>query len=406
MAKQIGKRERSRGKSGAGTFFLGIFLGIILGIGAVAGIGAFAYFKVSPNWINKTFKTDIDLGYDELNKSTVSDLISHATHLAKNIDTYSMNDLEKDFGVKVDDNISGIDITDLKDVGFTKLQSAIEDKFKNISAEELKNVVDLSSIENILNDKNTYYINGDKLYFDEAKTELVENFKYEVEETNGVTKVKVKKATFDLESDGTVKIELKYLPLTVAMSDFTNNLGENLTVGELRTEYKVNLPAYFDNEWTINEISSKINDIEIYKILELKKSGNKYYKDENNNNIMDANEVSNVLNAVAETKIGQMSSKIKSLSVGDLFDSTERTGVLSLIPATTTVDQIPTELQNVINNRDLRDLAGAGVVTIDETTLNKEIKVGGIAITGYETKTFGDLKVDEAVDIFGTLLDD
>ena len=69
--------RREKRKSGSfGSFVFGSFFGFLLCIGALVGIGCFAYFKVSPAWINKTFNTNIDLGNEEINDKTLKDLVS------------------------------------------------------------------------------------------------------------------------------------------------------------------------------------------------------------------------------------------------------------------------------------------------------------------------------------------
>ena len=124
MAKK--EKDKTR-KSGAGKFFLGTFIGFILCLALLAGIGTFAYFKVSVKWINDTFKTEIDLGNEELNGKTIKEFINSAVNLSQNVDTYTLNNLKSDFGIDVGDKLMGIDISDLKDVAFNDLPDAMED---------------------------------------------------------------------------------------------------------------------------------------------------------------------------------------------------------------------------------------------------------------------------------------
>ena len=115
MGKRIGEIERKyKRRSGLGQFFLGTFIGILLGIGALVGLGALAYFKATPQWINNTFKTNIDLGSDELNKITLSQAVNKALYISNNSDKYSLADFEKDFGYKLPKTIKGINIEKLK----------------------------------------------------------------------------------------------------------------------------------------------------------------------------------------------------------------------------------------------------------------------------------------------------
>ena len=109
MGKSLTKSERKSRKSGVGAFFGGTFVGFLLGLAAIAGICVFAYFKVSPEWLNKTFKTDINLGSEQANKVTLSDVVSSAMSILSNTSTYTLNDLNKDLGVEVPDKLLGID---------------------------------------------------------------------------------------------------------------------------------------------------------------------------------------------------------------------------------------------------------------------------------------------------------
>ena len=117
----MARREKVKGRAGA--FWGGTFIGFLLTLALLAGVGCLIYFKASAKSINKTFKTDINLGSDELNSKTLSDLVADISGIVKNKETYSINDLEKDFGITISDNLMGIKIDDLKSVGLTKLGS-------------------------------------------------------------------------------------------------------------------------------------------------------------------------------------------------------------------------------------------------------------------------------------------
>ena len=265
MAKK--EKDKTR-KSGAGKFFLGTFIGFILCLALLAGVGTFAYFKVSVKWINNTFKTEIDLGNEELNGKTIKEFINGAINLGQNVDTYTLNNLKADFGIDVGDKLMGIDITDLKDVAFNKLPEAMEDKLSNISADELKDVLDTSDMDNIIEKNVTYYVSGSRLYKDESHNTKA-GFEYKVKVEDGVTKVIVKDVEFIAE-DGEVEITLKYLPLTNAISDYIDTLGENLTLKELKDDFGVALPDYMnkiDENTTINELGDAIDNLYLADML-------------------------------------------------------------------------------------------------------------------------------------------
>lgn len=258
-------------KSGVGKLFLGIFLGFLLCLGIIFGVGWYAYKNVSIQWINKTFKTDINVS-DEVNNKTIEELILSASGALNNIDTYTLNDLKKDFGLSVDDKLMGIDITDLKDVPIKEISNKAQDKFSNISADELKDVVDLTDMNLILNKTNTYYVYGDKLYTDELHTKEVNKNDISYKLTS--TTVEIKGQTRTIEA-GKVSFELRYLPLTKAFGDFMNTMGDKITVGELvdkENGFGVELPEYLHNTSekrakTINELSDVVNNLYLAEFL-------------------------------------------------------------------------------------------------------------------------------------------
>jgi len=271
----MARKERVKGRAGA--FWGGTFIGFLLTIALLAGIGCLIYFKASVKTINKTFKTDISLGSDELNGKTINQLVADVSGIVKNKDTYSINDLQNDFGLKVEDTLFGIKIDDLKSVGLSKLPDAIEKKFGSISANELRSVSGMNLEEemgHILKQTSTYYYNSaeNKLYEKlEGSTYSKEvAFEYEIIEEDSVKKVVTKDHKTTIE-DGVVQIELWYLPLTSALGDFTANMGTNLTLKVLEDDFGIKLPSFFNNvdkaNTTINELEAAINTLYIADFL-------------------------------------------------------------------------------------------------------------------------------------------
>lgn len=344
MSKKIGTIQRKSRGTSAKSFFFGSFVGFILCLALLAGAGCFAYFKVSPYWLNKTFKTDIDLGNDEINKKTLRDYVNGAIGLAQNIDTYTLADLKEDFGIEIKNEMFGLDITELKSVGISELPDAIKEKFSSISADELRNVISLDDMSKILNKKNTYYYNSvdNKLYknFDGTNYTNEVTFKYAVSSDKTKITTKNHETTITLNSKygklNQVNIELWYLPLTVAIADFSSSIGSNTTLKELKDDYGVDLPAYITKEEnlnkTINELTTIVNNLYIADILE-------YTLDKTNDTTLNQTDLSkwivkdksgNVVNGaikeIAKLKIGEISnntqSTINGLYIADVLEYT------------------------------------------------------------------------------------
>lgn len=438
MEKQIGKIERKKRGFGFGSFFFGTFIGFLLCILTIVGLALFIYNNVSAQWLKNSFNVEIDLGSEELNDKTLKDIVVSASGLLNNTDTYTINNLESDFGVEIGDKLMGLDITDLKAVPIKDIADEAQNKFKNISAEELKDVMNLSDMKNILEKTNTYYVSEDKLYktFDGINYSNKVEFEYSI--NNGV--VTVKKQTFDVSS-GEVKINLKYLPLTVALGDFMDTMGDKITLGELESDYGVTLPSYFDNidkTTRINELEDEINDLyladfmgytidadnnvydgqteikgimaivakktvgdldkiektvnetTIAEILDIniKKDATGYYDDVNDNNVRDDGEESSsyIMDQIAGQQVQQLSSFISGLKLSQIFED-RSTGILSLISGDPTVDEIPNAVQSVITNTAVGVLIQKGIVS-EPSSYSKYSE----DVTTVQDETTGDYK--------------
>ena len=370
--------RRGRRKSGAGAFFGGTFFGFLLGLGAVAGVGAFAYFKASPAWINETFNAEINLGNEEINSKTLNDVVNTIKGISENSDTYSFNDLKNDFGVELPNELMGISIEDLKDVPLSKLADAAQNKLTNISAKELENLFSSEALDNIMSETVTFYYDGTKLYseYDGSTYSQEATFDYTID--NGQVKIK-NFAPVSIGVDDMVDIKLETLPLSVALDLYVGSMGDNLTLSDLKTSYGVNLPDFIyvghEND-SVNELSNIINDLTVSKMLSVNPkfdtSTKKYFNDKNNNTAKDdgEEEVSSLVAAIADSKIGEISGKLNELTLDKVFPN--RTGVLSLISnpekvlltgeAHDDLITIQTAIQNAINNSTLEDLLDSGVI--------------------------------------------
>lgn len=395
MNRDIGKIERKSRNGSVGSFFFGALIGLLFGIAAIAGIVALFYYKASPNWINDKFHTELDLGNDDLNNLTLNKFVTHAINLSQNIDSYTLNDLQSDFDIEIKDEIVGINITDLKDVPLPKLVDALQNKLSNISAEELKNVIDMTEIDSILNETNTYYFNmvDMKLYKDADFNEAVE-FDYSIDLAR--SRVIIKDYDFPLSSNQ-VKVALRYIPLNEAISSISVHIDSKITIGELRDEYNIALPAFFDNISDSTQISGLGQAIEGLTVAQLLT-----YEDQDSDGIYEdknGNEVSKLMNKLADFKIGELSESVTNLKISDIFASEELSvGALSLIDDGVALTNLAQTLSTAFEESSMDELINAGLIepsaryyssmggTIDDGTgiKDKYINVGSTDSPEYK----------------------
>ena len=315
---------------GVGKVFLGIFLGFILTLGSIVGLGCLVYFKGSVNFINK-FGANIDTGSDKLNNMTLSEIVKSSTKILGNTSTYSIEDLATEFGFTVSDEVFGVDIKDIKSTPIADLSTAIKDKFKNISAYEIEGVLDLSSIDGVLSSTRTFYVKDGTLYTDNTYSTEVD-FEYTKPITG--TSVTIKANSFDI-TENKIEVQTRYLPLTYAMSDVKNN-----TVAE---------------------------------VLNYKKVG-EGYQDGNNN------PVTGIMKVLAPCKVGEIENALNDMTIVDMFGDTAGfdidNSIFSLVPNYNTlpINQIPQALDAAVKDATLKTLYEKGLIDIDETVYNSKIK--------------------------------
>ena len=415
----MSRREK---KSRVGAFFGGGFLGFLLGIGTVVGLLCLVYFKVTPNLVNKMFKTGIDLG-ETNNDKTLSDLVGSVSHLIKNKDNYKLSDLKSDFGIEINNQLLGIDISDLKDVPLSSLGTSIENKFANISAHELRNIDGMDLEQNmgkILDRSNTYFYNNadSKLYktYADSQYSNVVNFNYSVNQNK--TKIIIKGREFSL-IDGKTEIVLWYLPIASALGDFMQNMGNNLTLADLEKDFGVKFPSFMDNinkeTSSINDLEAAINDLYVADFL-----GYAIDSSDPDNVVVkkDGVVVDGILAELSKHKINELEKAVNSLTLADLFSEEERDGVLLLIDNLESVTltgetdeengvlSITDALEKVISEKSIGALSDAGLISYDEfdDVREKWIDVD-LSLESSEYVQIQDLTVGELLDLSLNILE-
>ncbi len=449
MGKRIGEIERKyKRRSGLGPFFLGTFVGILLGIGAIVGVGFLAYYKATPQWINNTFNTNIDLGSEDLNKITLSQLVSKAMYISNNSDKYTLEDFEKDFGYEIPSEIKGINIEKLKTKPLDKIGEGISDVLNDVAMNDLSELyTPYGDVEKLLDDSLTLYVktgylNGDKVYADKDCTEEVAFATIE----NGA--VKVKDVT-KVPVDGKVQFDLKDVPLLQGLPVYITHLGDNMTIKRLETAFGIVLPSiikisdedkeikkindlgdiiddmyladFLDYEYDetadkvyktvdgvktevtgavatiskkkvkeLNTLEDTIKTMKVYEVLDYTYQNGKYYDN--------GSEVTGIMGKIAGYTVGTLSNDIQTLSIADILDYTISgnqvldkdgnpvKGVLKTI-ANLTVGNMADQLQGKIDNMTIADVLDY-TINSDNTVTDAD----GNPVKGV-LKAIADLKI-------------
>lgn len=396
MAKAGSIQRKMKRKSGIGSFLLGTLVGFLLCIGALVGLGFFVYYNVSIDWLNNTFNTNIETGYRELDKKTLNEVVNVALGVFSNIENYSIDDIEKDFGITISDEIMSLDITTIKQAKFSEISEAITTMVGSLTANQLKEtgLVDLSGIDFIFNKTNTYYYNSDN-----GTICRHSNLSGEICKVN----VKDGKVIFDdrqstINPDNSVDVKLGDIPLSIAMADFGFIAGDKMTIGELESQFNVELPSYLkniDRSATINQLQNEMGGIKLGDILGYKYSSSQelYYLDDNNDGNYDVGEeIKGVAKVVAYTTISEVGNKIANLQVQDVFDITSGKGILALIPANTEIENIANTIETQIKTVKIGELVEKEILTIDNYDADK-------IIPGSADKKISEVSIQELMQI-------
>lgn len=450
MGKRIGEIERKyKRRSGLGPFFLGTFIGILFGIGALVGLGALAYFKATPQWINNTFKTNIDLGSDELNKITLSQAVSKALYISNNSGKYTLADFEKDFGYELPKTIKGVNIEKLKTKPLDKIGEGINDILNDVSINELSEIYTPSGDMNeLLDDTLTLYVksgfvNGDKVYSDSACTEVVDFASIE----NGSIKVK---DISKMPVEDRTEFPLKEIPLLQGLPLYITHIGDNMTIKRLEEKFGITLPDilkltnedkekninqlgeiideqylanFLDYEYDasagkvykfvggvktevtgavatlakkkvkeLNTLEDTIQNMKVYEVLNYTYSAGKYYDN--------GSEVTGIMAKLAGYTVGTLSNDVQTLSIADIMDYTIEAdgtikdksgntikGVLKAI-ADLTIGNMSDNLQARIDDMQIADVLDLTISGSSVTDKNGN-QVKGVL------KAIADLKISE-----------
>lgn len=397
------KRERVRTKhgfGGLGKFFLGCFIGFIVALLAVVGMGFWAYNSLTVRTFEKWTKSDItsNKGIEDL---TIKKVISIAKGISQNNpDGYTIAKFEDDFNITlIDDKDApfGIDMSIIKNSPIKNLSNAVDETIDTITFNNVLKFLDVESedigiVSTALEKTTTYYIYNGKLYTNEEHTVEV-GFKYTIEDTV----VKFANGSHTITSN-TIKPRLMDLPLNVAITKFSDTT-KSLKIYEI-LDYKYDdvTEKYYEKyengnylgevaglmnaiaNYTIDDLSDQtvIDSLKIYEVLG-------YYYNEGDGSYYTSpsfskeTKVAGVINAIAGKTVGDLSKpqtydnllvyQVMGYTYTDgkylYSDGTQVKGVMALL-VDATVSQIPDRVNKIINENTIYNLIEKEVIVLDQ----------------------------------------
>ena len=406
------ERVRSkRGFKGFGIFILGWFVGLISTLGILLGVGYWAYTSISVKKVERWTKTNItdNQGMEDL---TLKKALGIAQGLASNgSNAYTIAQLEEDFGIQLlNDSIYGINLDIIKNSSITNLKQAVDKTIDTVTFNNILSFMKveqegLGILNTVLEKEFTYYVYDNKLYTNkEYSTEA--DFDYTIED-NTVNFSNGKHTISTYNGVQSIKPRLSDLPLNTAMNSIdeaTKDLQIYKILNYTRTGQEGDY-TYMDGtkevtgvikaiaEYTVNELSDAqtVNNLYVYEIMGYKRTGeegNYTYtnngeevtgilktisgktiadlsKDDAFENVTvaealnytisqgkvynsDNQLVTGIIAKLADAKVSGLSSRINSLTVGEILDiaETDATGVVKALYSTS-VEGLKTKLDTL-----------------------------------------------------------
>lgn len=125
------------------NFVIGMIVGMVLLVVAVAGAVLAAGTLVSVGQIESTLGTDIFDDESSVNDLTVLELVQNLVKDLQNLDGFTIEKLKTDYGVKIPDEISGIDITPVFGYPITEVPNHLGDIVNNMTLRDVGEFLDM-----------------------------------------------------------------------------------------------------------------------------------------------------------------------------------------------------------------------------------------------------------------------
>ncbi len=325
--EKIEKTKRKKGFKPVGIFLFGMFFGLLFTLAAIAGVGLWAYNNLTLD------KLGIEVGSESVENKTIKELASSVTGIMKNIDTYTIGQMEEDFDIVIvgkggfiEEKMYGLDMTPLKNATKDTLKETFQDIIGTATMqtviENLGEATELGLFDTIMDTEVEYYFNStdNKLYVtfnNDTYSDPIDEKLYELTDDG---KIKMGTLTYTI-TNGKIVAAFRNVPIKQSFNDF-EAVTKTLQIYKVLGYYEKNGNYYTDEACTesnkvtglmatiagktIEELDQDfIDNLTIVEVLDLTKSGDDYYQN--------GKKVNGIINSIAEKTI-------KELSADDAFN--------------------------------------------------------------------------------------
>lgn len=297
-----------------GTFILGVLMGIILVVGAVIGVGYWAYTNVSVKFIEDKTGANIPVS-EEIKGKSIEKLIDLTTTNFSDVNSITLKKIEDTFGILEGLNIKIPVGFKMSTTGFVVIYDETELDENSISMASIK-TTPLNNISSVFSTVAT----------DVSNLKVNQLFTAEQLSANSILSALSDKKITELGS------EIQNLKVSDIFS--ASELSGNQILSAL-------------SDKKVSELGTAINDLTIQDVLP-------------------ASEItgSQLLTAIKSTKITAIGTKIPTLTMEDIFGTTATSsGILSLVK-TSTLNTLNTDINNLnLQGKTISELETLGIVS-------------------------------------------
>ena len=341
MAKDS-KQVKVVKKGGFGSFLFGFLFGIIVVIGAVVGVGFYAYKNLTLSTVEGTIGTNIPVNEEVKNKSLES-LIKLTVDLVTDQNTLTLEKIENSFGIVECVTGNTIPVAIKKDGNkLTYIYSSSEITSDCLDISHLKT----TKISELGNEISTFI---NKLSLEDLQ----------------------KVADFELPDIPLIN-DVKTQPLMQALNEISSKLDlANLTLSDLNTHFGIDLSSvnalkdFMDiplNGAGNENLAYALTNATIGNFVGLSKQAN-----ETEEQYAERLDDAGILGLLANTKLNELQSKLNSLTIGEITKVKDSDKSILVALKNSTLQTLNEDIKALdIPNKSLSQLENWGLVDLTD----------------------------------------